>query len=129
VSDGGADPRVQFFGDDMVIVVFQGHVDADSVRELMGVLDQALAEKRVRGAIFDTLAVTSVNGNVTLVGAQFLAVLQKRGCTRSTCASSMAVVRMLGSTIALAAGLRLRFVDTMEAARRELISDLSRESR
>lgn len=116
-------------GDDIIIVRMIGHVDADSLTALQNHIEAALVGRKIRGAILDTMELSSLNPNVTTVGSQFLGVLKKHGCSRSVCATASAMVRMLGSTIALAASMRMKFVDSSEAAKRELVDILAKEPR
>lgn len=102
-------------------LVFAGRIDATLVEHLRGGVAAHLAESsavasRPSLALIDASQVTDYSIDVAGPGRLLLAELRAGGCAEAVCAVGLPHVRAMGSALALAASLPIRFVETREAA-------------
>jgi hypothetical protein len=105
-------------GDDLIEVVLRGYADANMLREAIDRTRRALGDRTVRFVFFQVSNVTGFSPEVGAPGAELLSMLRKQGVELAIACTRSSAIRMMGQTIAFAAGLPLRFVDNeMEAMR------------
>ncbi len=80
------------------------------------------ASPTLRYAIFDALDVTGFTADSRVPGSQLLDMCKRAGARRVIVVTKSSAVRMIGSTVALATGMSIRFVaghaDALEEIRR-----------
>lgn len=81
----------------------------------------------LRYAIFDAVRVTGFTADSRIPGAQLLNMCKRAGARRVIVVTNSSAVRMIGSTVALATAMSIRFVSNHAAALEE-IRRLERES-
>ncbi len=96
--------------DDVIAGIFKGHVTAADVTELRRLTD-ALMDARVPLAVYiDTSAVTGFDPAVREPAVPWLRSMKEREVRRLLAVAPSSLVRMMGSAIAVASGLSLKFV-------------------
>ncbi|HVY48114.1 MAG TPA: hypothetical protein VHB21_19635 [Minicystis sp.] len=102
----------------ILCVTFAGHADervvAEACREVRRTLDGA----KVKAVIFDTTEVTGFDATVRGPGLELLGLVKAAGVARGFAAAQSSGVRMIGSALGVAAGLRLAFYETFADAAR-----------
>ncbi|HET9957983.1 MAG TPA: hypothetical protein VFQ61_25975 [Polyangiaceae bacterium] len=96
----------------MLQATWSGYIDQASCGHYPAELRLMLGGRRIRFAIFDALAVTGYAANSHVPGGQLLAVCKDAGAERVIVITDSSAIRMIGSTVALATGLSIRFVAT-----------------
>lgn len=116
---------VSILDTDILSLDFCGHVDGEVARRAVVGVRQALQGRRARVILCNTLSITEVDMSARQHGHKILDVATQHGITRSFCAASSTVVRVIGAALALTAGVRIHFFATMDEARAAASSDLS----
>ena len=95
--------------------------------QLSSILTRAGPPPTMRYAIFDAIRVTGFTADSRVPGGQLLEMCKRAGARRVIVVTNSSAVRMIGSTVALATGMSIRFVPTQAEALEE-IRRLERES-
>jgi len=90
-------------------------------------LTRAGPSATIRYAIFDASRVTGFTADSRVPGGQLLEMCKRAGARRVIVVTNSSAVRMIGSTVALATGMSIRFVPTHQQALEE-IRRLERQS-
>jgi hypothetical protein len=111
-------------------LVWSGHITRASCGHYPDQLTALLSRATVRPgsspslryAIFDALGVTGFTADSRIPGGQLLNMCKRAGARRVIVVTRSSAVRMIGSTVALATGMSIRFVaghaDALEEIRR-----------
>lgn len=98
-------------------LVWSGHITRGSCGHYPDQLTALLSRASVRGssptlryAIFDALGVTGFTADSRIPGGQLLNMCKRAGARRVIVVTRSSAVRMIGSTVALATGMSIRFV-------------------
>jgi hypothetical protein len=75
-------------------------------------LTRAGPRATIRYAIFDAVRVTGFTADSRVPGAQLLDMCKRAGARRVIVVTNSSAVRMIGSTVALATGMSIRFVSS-----------------
>jgi hypothetical protein len=83
-------------------------------------LGRLLAGKSIRYAIFDALRVTGFAADSRVPGGKLLDLCKRAGARRVIVVTDSSAIRMIGSTVALATGMSIRFVPGQQDALEEI---------
>jgi hypothetical protein len=108
-------------------LVWSGYITQASCGHYPERLTRLLAGRSIRYAIFDALAVTGFSADSRVAGGKLLALCKGAGARRVIVVTDSSAVRMIGSTVALATGMSIRFVAS-QAAALGAIRELEREA-
>lgn len=108
-------------------LVWSGYITQASCGHYPDQLARLLARTSIRYAIFDALGVTGFTADSRVPGGQLLELCKRAGARRVIVVTSSSAVRMIGSTVALATGVSIRFVPRQQGALEE-IRRLEREA-
>ena len=111
----------------IIELVWSGYITEASCGHYPDQLIRFLAGRSIRYAIFDAMAVTGFTADSRVPGGALLAQCKRSGARRVIVVTKSSAVRMIGSTVALATGMSIRFVASREAALAE-IRRLEREA-
>ncbi len=119
-SEGNGDIEFALTGDDTVELRWVGFISKGTVGtkpdELDSFLDKCPVEAAPRYALFDATRVTGWTADSREPGGAILMRLKKRGVTRTCVITENSAIRMIGSAVALAVGLSIRFFETRTMA-------------
>jgi hypothetical protein len=76
--------------------------------------------RRPTWAVFDACAVTGFAADSRFAGGAILGALKERGVRRTWVITTSSPIRMIGSTVALAVGLSIRFHENREEAQKAI---------
>lgn len=103
-------------------VIWSGYITRASCGHYPDQLIRLLGRTTIRYAIFDALAVTGFTADSRVPGGRLLEICKRAGARRVMVVTNSSAVRMIGSTVALATGMSIRFVaqtaDALEEIRR-----------
>ena len=116
VPSGPEQPGFRWLDSETLECVFRGHVTGASMHRVVERTREMIGARRPRVVIFETTEVTSFTADVRIPGVPWLADLKMLGVEVSWAVAPSSAVRMMGASIALAAGLRLHFVAKREEA-------------
>ena len=88
--------------------------------QLASMLTRAGPGTTIRYAIFDAVRVTGFTADSRIPGGQLLEMCKRAGARRVIVITNSSAVRMIGSTVALATGMSIRFVPTQADALEEI---------
>jgi hypothetical protein len=112
-------------------VVWSGYITQASCghypEQLQSMLTRAGPRATLRFAIFDAVRVTGFTADSRVPGGQLLEMCKRAGARRVIVVTTSSAVRMIGSTVALATGMSIRFVASHNQALEE-IRRVERES-
>jgi hypothetical protein len=108
-------------------LVWSGYITEASCTHYPERLSRLLAGKSIRYAIFDALAVTGFRADSRVSGGKLLALCKRAGARRVLVVTNSSAVRMIGSTVALAIGMSIRFYAS-QATALESIRELERDA-
>jgi hypothetical protein len=97
-------------------LVWSGYITQASCGHYPERLSSLLVGRSIRYAIFDALAVTGFSADSRVAGGKLLAGCKGAGARRVLVVTDSSAVRMIGSTVALATGMSIRFVASQAAA-------------
>lgn len=121
----------RFLTPSILEVVWSGYITQASCghypEQLQSMLTRAGPSGTLRYAIFDAVRVTGFTADSRIPGAQLLNMCKRAGARRVIVVTNSSAVRMIGSTVALATAMSIRFVSNHAAALEE-IRRLERES-
>lgn len=100
----------------VVELIWTGFIADAGIASVPEQLEKELVGKEVRYAIFDARPVTDYAADSRLSGGAILGVLKAAGVKRTWVITESGSIRMIGSAVALAVGLSMRFVATREEA-------------
>lgn len=90
--------------------------------QLQAMLTRTGPAPSIRYAIFDAVRVTGFTADSRVPGAKLLDLCKRAGARRVIVVTDSSAIRMIGSTVALATGMSIRFVpshaDALEEIRR-----------
>lgn len=110
---------------DAVVSIVENHIFclkisgflSESVSRLALARTRVLLEgRRVRVAVADTIGATGTQASVQGPVREFVAFTKEHGVREVFCAATSPAMRLLGSAVALATGVRIQFFPTAEAA-------------
>jgi hypothetical protein len=93
-----------------------GHVEAIDVERLHLAVKALLDDGGAVVVVIDTSGISDFSPQVRVPGVPFLKALREAGVARLVAIAPSPMVRMMGSALALAAGLRIVFVEDKKAA-------------
>lgn len=111
---------VGFAADDVVELKWSGFISKATVGHVPGELVRWLGDRRPPFALFDATGVTSFSADSREPGGAILEELKTRGVHRAYVVTSSSAVRMIGSAVALAVGLRICFYESRDIALAEI---------
>lgn len=97
-------------------LVWTGYITGASCGHYPAQLERMLASRRIDYAIFDALAVTGFSADSRVPGGRLLVACKAAGARRVMVVTDSSAIRMIGSTVALAMGMSIRFFATREEA-------------
>jgi hypothetical protein len=100
----------------IVDVVWSGYITGQSCGHYPEQLERLLASRRIDYAIFDALGVTGFSADSRVPGGRLLAACKAAGARRVMVVTDSSAIRMIGSTVALATGMSIRFFATRSEA-------------
>jgi hypothetical protein len=100
----------------IIDLVWTGYITAQSCGHYPAQLERMLAQRRIDYAIFDALGVTGFSADSRVPGGRLLAVCKAAGARRVMVVTDSSAIRMIGSTVALATGMSIRFFATRDEA-------------
>lgn len=106
-------------------LVWRGYISEASCGRYPAQLEHLLAAQRIQYAIFDALAVTGFSADSRVAGGRLLSICKQAGARRVMVVTSSGAIRMIGSTVALATGMSIRFF----ATRAEALDAIARHER
>jgi hypothetical protein len=102
---------------DVLELTWSGFISEETVGGSPREMKSFLGSVQPAYAIFDATAVTSYSGDSRVPGGAILTELRRRGVKKTIVVTNSGAIRMIGSAVAVAVGLQLRFVETrVEAA-------------
>lgn len=96
----------------IVDLVWTGYITEQSCGHYPALLERLLASRRIDYAIFDALGVTGFSADSRVPGGRLLAACKAAGARRVMVVTDSSAIRMIGSTVALATGMSIRFFAT-----------------
>ena len=108
--------RIGFVTPTVVDLVWTGYVTEASCGQYPWQLQHLLAAQRIDYAIFDALGVTGFSADSRGPGGRLLAICKDAGARRVMVVTESGAIRMIGSTVALATGMSVRFFATRAEA-------------
>jgi hypothetical protein len=107
--------RIDFaLNGDVVELTWRGFISDKACGSAPSALARFLDGRSVTWAVFDAREVTGFAADARFVGGAILAALKERGVRRTWVVTNSSPIRMIGSTVALAVGLSIRFHDSRE---------------
>ena len=100
----------------VVDLVWTGYITEASCGHYPEQLERLLANRKLTYAIFDALGVTGFSADSRVPGGRLLAVCKNAGARRVMVVTDSSAIRMIGSTVALATGMSIRFFATRSEA-------------
>jgi hypothetical protein len=97
-------------------LVWTGYITEQSCGHYPAQLERRLANRRIDYAIFDALDVTGFSADSRVPGGRLLAICKAAGARRVMVVTNSSAIRMIGSTVALATGMSIRFFATRAEA-------------
>lgn len=114
----------RFLTPSILEVVWSGYITQASCghypEQLAAMFTRAGPDASIRYAIFDALRVTGFTADSRLPGGQLLDMCKRAGARRVIVVTNSSAVRMIGSTVALATGMSIRFVPSQADALEEI---------
>ena len=124
MRDGEAAGSIEFTRplEDVVELRWSGFISKGTVGNKPGELADFLdkLEAAPRYALFDATGVTGFSPDSREPGGAILGLLKKRGVKRTFVVTDNSAIRMIGSAVALATGLSIRFYETRPLAFAEM---------
>ena len=105
---------------DVVELTWRGFISDKTCGSAPGALATFLDGRPVTWAVFDACAVTGFAADSRFAGGAILTALKERGVRRTWVITTSSPIRMIGSTVALAVGLSIRFHDNVEEAHKAI---------
>ncbi len=99
---------------DVVELTWRGFISDKTCGSAPNALTQFLDGRAVTWAVFDARGVTGFAADSRFAGGAILTALKERGVRRTWVVTNSSPIRMIGSTVALAVGLSIRFHDNRE---------------
>lgn len=96
----------------IIDLVWTGYITGPSCGHYPAQLERLLASRRIDYAIFDALGVTGFSADSRVPGGRLLAACKAAGARRVMVVTDSSAIRMIGSTVALATGMSIRFFAT-----------------
>jgi hypothetical protein len=109
----------------IVDLIWTGYITEQSCAHYPAQLERLLASRRIDYAIFDARGVTGFSADSRVPGGRLLAICKAAGARRVMVVTDSSAIRMIGSTVALATGMSIRFF----ATRREAFEAIERHQR
>jgi CheY-like chemotaxis protein len=100
----------------VIDLLWTGYITGASCGHYPEQLERMLASRRITYAIFDALGVTGFSADSRVPGGRLLAVCKSAGARRVMVVTDSSAIRMIGSTVALATGMSVRFFASREEA-------------
>jgi hypothetical protein len=119
-NDGPGDIEIALAADDIVELRWRGFISKGTVGTKPDELDAFLGASSPRFALFDASGVTGFSADSREPGGAILTRLKKRGVSRTCVVTQNGAIRMIGSAVALAVGLSIRFFETRALALEEI---------
>jgi hypothetical protein len=114
----------RFLTPSILEVVWSGYITQASCghypERLQSMLTRAGPAASIRYAIFDAARVTGFTADSRVPGSQLLEMCKRAGARRVIVVTNSSAVRMIGSTVALATRMSIRFVSSHGAALEEI---------
>jgi hypothetical protein len=114
----------RFLTPSILEVVWSGYITQASCghypERLRSMLTRAGPAATIRYAIFDAVRVTGFAADSRVPGSQLLEMCKRAGARRVIVVTNSSAVRMIGSTVALATRMSIRFVSSLGAALEEI---------
>jgi hypothetical protein len=101
-------------------LMWSGYITRASCGHYPDLLGRMLMRASIRYAIFDALRVTGFTADSRVPGGQLLELCKRAGARRVIVVTDSSAVRMIGSTVALATGMSIRFVPRQQDALEEI---------
>jgi hypothetical protein len=108
---------------------FSGHITGPLLDDAVVELKALVGDAKIDALFVDTTLVSGFDPDVASAGRLFLGFFKERGVAASVAIAPNSLVRMMGSAIALATGLSMRFFGTPEEARAALAKMQARSVR
>ena len=96
----------------IIDLVSTGYITGPSCAHYPAQLERLLASRSIDDAIFDALGVTGFSADSRVPGGRLLAACKAAGARRVMVVTDSSAIRMIGSTVALATGMSIRFFAT-----------------
>lgn len=108
--------RFHFVSPEVLDLVWTGYISEASCGQYPAQLEHLLASRRISYAIFDALGVSGFSADSRVAGGRMLAICKQAGARRVMVVTESGPIRMIGSTVALATGMSIRFFATRSEA-------------
>jgi hypothetical protein len=105
---------------DVVELTWRGYISDKTCGSAPAALAMFLEGRPVTWAVFDACAVTGFAADSRFAGGAILGALKERGVRRTWVITTSSPIRMIGSTVALAVGLSIRFHENREEAQKAI---------
>lgn len=115
--------------DDVVELTWQGYISEDSVGHAPAALVRFMTARTARFALFDACRVTGFSADSRVPGGAILSELKRLGVKRTHVVTDSSLIRMIGSTVALAVGLSIRFHESRAIAEEAIASERTAAAR
>lgn len=116
----GGDASVRWQSRDTLELCLTGYATGEVVEPAAAKIAREIAQGRPRYLLFDTSAVTGYSPSVRGPGVDLLTHARAAGPALTVAVTPNGMVRMMGSSLAVVAGIRLSFVMTREEALRAI---------
>lgn len=108
--------RFRFVSPAVVDLIWTGYITEASCGQYPAQLEHLLASQPIHYAIFDALGVSGFRADSRVPGGRLLAICKRAGARRVMVVTNSGAIRMIGSTVALATGMSIRFFATRAEA-------------
>lgn len=119
-NDGPGNIQFVLSAADVVELRWLGYISKGTIGAKPDELDAFLGTASPRFALFDATGVTGFSADSREPGGNILSRLKKRGVSRTCVVTESGAIRMIGSAVALAVGLSIRFFETRALALEEI---------
>jgi hypothetical protein len=108
--------RVRFISPTILDLVWTGYITEASCAQYPAQLEHLLAAQRIDYAVFDALRVSGFSADSRGPGGRLLSICKQAGARRVMVVTDSSAIRMIGSTVAFATGMSIRFFATRAEA-------------
>lgn len=106
------DIRLERIDDSILEMICPERIDADAMRRATEALKMICATGAPKRLLVDAIAMRSFSADMPVAARMYVKALKDSGIKEGAAATSSSAIRMIGSTIALAGGFRLKFFDS-----------------
>jgi hypothetical protein len=106
----------RFAQPDVIELVWSGYMNLAAMETYPTELRRMLIGRNLAYALFDASAVTGFAADSRGPGGELLAECKRKGAKRTFVVTQSSPIRMIGSAVAVAVGLSIRFHETRQGA-------------